>query len=126
MQNQLILAFAKISTVGIALQVAMVLAGHFNEFIRNNVFAIGGMLISMVVGAWFGRSAARSKAQAALGGAAVGADCALVGIAVSVGLGDTQPMILAFGTAGSAMAGLIGGLVLHAVAGKEPSARPVA
>jgi hypothetical protein len=126
MQHELILAFAKLSFVGTTLQVAMVVAGHFNEFIKNNVFTLGGMLISMAVGAWFGLSAARTKGQAALWGALVGADCALVGIAVSVGLGDTEPMILVVGTLGSAVTGLLGGLVMFALAGRNKTPRVVA
>ena len=117
--------FAITSFVGTVLQVGMVLVGHTNEFVKNNVFAAGGMLISLIVGAWFGMKAARSKSGAALGGALVGGDCALIGIAISVALKDTEPMILLFGTIGSAVAGLIGGVVLYALAGSKQSTRAV-
>ncbi len=104
---------------GTLLQVAMVVAGHFNEFIKNNVFAIGGMAISLIFGALFARTAARSKGGALLGGFIVGGVSAILGIALSVLLGDTEASILAFGTAGSAMAGLIGGISLYAIAGSK-------
>lgn len=104
---------------GAILQIAMVVAGHFNEFIKNNVFAIGGMAISLIFGALFARAAARSKGGALLGGLMVGGASALLGISVSVLFGDTDASILAFGTAGSAVAGLIGGITLYAIAGSK-------
>ncbi len=118
--------FAITAAVGTVLQVSMIAIGHYNEFVKTNVFAAGGMLISLIVGAWFGMKAARSKGGAALGGALVGGDCALIGIALSVALKDTEPMILAVGTIGSAVAGLIGGVVLYALAGTKPAAQAVA
>ncbi|MBI5764132.1 MAG: hypothetical protein HZA51_11460 [Planctomycetes bacterium] len=120
-QQEFVKWFGITSVVGTVLQVGMVLAGHYNEFVKQNVFAAGGMLISLIVGAWFGGVAARSKAGAMAGGALVGGDCALVGIAVSVVLKDSEPMILAFGTMGSAVAGLIGGVVMYALAGSKRS-----
>ncbi len=120
-QQEFVKWFGITSVVGTVLQIGMVIAGHFNEFVKTNVFAAGGMLISLVVGAWFGAVAARSKAGAMAGGALVGGDCALVGIAVSVAIKDTEPMILVFGTLGSAVAGLIGGLILYALAGSKRS-----
>ena len=108
--------WAKWTAWGTVFQVAMVVAGHYNEYVKNNVFAIGGMTISLIVGAVFAASAARSKSSAALGGLVVGGASALVGIAVSVLLKDVPAAVLGFGTAGSAVAGLIGGLVIYAIA----------
>jgi hypothetical protein len=107
------------SITGTALQVAMVLIGHYNELVKNNVFAIGGTLISLMVGVWIGKAAGSSRGSAALLGAFVGGDCALVGIAVSFGLGDVPLAVLAFGTLGSAVAGLVGGLGGHALSGRR-------
>lgn len=118
-QQEFVKWFGITSVVGTLLQVGMVIAGHYNEFVRQNVFAAGGMLISLIIGAWFGAVAARSKAGAMAGGALAGGDCALIGIAVSVAMKDTEPMILVFGTLGSAVAGLIGGIILYALAGSK-------
>lgn len=104
---------------GTVLQVAMVVAGHYNEFIKNNVFAIGGMTISLIFGALYARAAARSKGGALLGGLVVGGACAFLGIVVSFFLGDVEAAVLAFGTLGSAVAGLIGGIALYAIAGTK-------
>lgn len=101
--------------VGTVLQLAMILVGHFNEFVRMNVFAVGGVTISLVVGALYGATSAASAKEGALGGAVVGGACALIGIVVSVLLGDTEPLILVVGTVSSSVTGLIGGAVAAAV-----------
>jgi hypothetical protein len=54
-----------------------------------------------------------------VGGLLSGGVCAFLGIGDSVFLGDAPPSLLAFGTAGSAVAGLIGG-----AAGKATAPRP--
>jgi hypothetical protein len=95
--------------LGTALQLAMVIAGHFIPFVRNDVFAFGGMAISLVAGFIFGWRAGGGWSERLLGGAIAGGACALIGIAISVVLKDTAPMILAIGTLSSAVTGLIGG-----------------
>ena len=99
------------TVLGLAAQVAMVVAGHYVAFIKDNVFAIGGMLISLLAGLLFARMARAGWAPSLIGGLVAGGVCAFLGIAVSVALGDTLPAILAFGTVGSAVAGAIGGAV---------------
>ncbi len=96
--------------IGTVLQLAMVIGGQFIPFIALNVFMLGGMGISALAGLVYGR-AASGFGGAALGGALAGGICALIGIAVSVVLGDTEAVILAFGTAGSAVTGALGGLI---------------
>ena len=104
--------------VGTVLQVAMVVAGHFVAWIALHLFALGGMAISAVAGFLYGRHA-DSYAGAALGGALAGGLCALIGIAVSVALGDTAANILAIGTLGSAVTGVLGGVVGKLVSGNR-------
>jgi hypothetical protein len=94
---------------GLAAQLAMVIAGHYVAFIKDNVFAVGGMVISLVAGLLFARLAQAGWGPSLTGGLIAGGVCALLAIAVSVGLKDTAVMILAVGTCGSAVAGLIGG-----------------
>jgi hypothetical protein len=93
---------------GTVLQVTMVVAGHFVPFVALHVFMFGGMGISAIAGLVYGR-AATAYGGAALGGAIAGGGCALIGIALSVLMGDTQAMILAIGTVSSAVTGAIGG-----------------
>ncbi len=115
-------ALITMTALGTVVQLAMVIAGHYNAFIRENVFAIGGMAISLVFGALWAAKSAGSKGSAFGGGALVGGLCALIGIAVSVAMGDVPAGVLAFGTAGSAVAGGIGGIALYALAGRKPVA----
>ena len=110
-------AFTNALIIGTVLQLAMVLSGHWIEFIKLNVFAIGGMLISGIAGVIYARSSRDPRGAAALKGLLVGGLCALIGIAVSFGLGDVPANILLFGTLGSAVAGAIGG----AIAGGRPA-----
>lgn len=98
------------TVLGIAAQIAMVVAGHYVPAIAN-LFAVGGMGISALVG-WFalkGRPA--TLAAAAGGGALSGGICAALGIAVSVALGDVPASLLGLGTMSSAVTGAIGGLI---------------
>lgn len=97
--------------IGLALQLAMVIAGHYVPFIKNNLFAVGGMGISLVAGVIYGKMAAEAWGPSLIGGLVAGGACALLGIGVSVALKDTPAPVLAFGTLGSAVAGLIGGAV---------------
>lgn len=97
--------------VGLFAQLAMVISGHYVAFIKDNVFAIGGMLISLAAGLLFAKLAADGWTPSLVGGLIAGGACALLGIGVSVLLKDTAPMILVVGTLGSAVAGLIGGAV---------------
>lgn len=96
--------------VGTVLQLAMVIAGHFVPWVRDNVFMFGGMLISGIAGLLYARDAALGYARGALGGAIAGGLCALIGIGVSVLLGDTLFFVLGFGTAISVLTGAVGGL----------------
>ena len=104
------------TAIGTVLQLAMVIAGHFDPFVASHVFMFGGMGLSAFAGLLCGRGA-RGYGGASLAGAIAGGVCALIGIAVSVSLGDTQAMILAFGTLSSAVTGAIGGLIGRAIMG---------
>jgi hypothetical protein len=95
--------------VGIVLQTGMVVTGHWVPAVAQ-LFAPLGMGISLVVGFLWARGASRDYAHAAWGGAVVGGTCALVGIAISLVLGDVVAAILLVGTASSAVTGLLGGL----------------
>jgi hypothetical protein len=91
-------------------QIAMVVAGHYVPAITD-LFAIGGMGISALAGWGAMRDRRASRGSAAGQGALAGAACAVIGIGVSVALGDVPTSLLAVGTAGSAMTGLIGGII---------------
>lgn len=98
------------TVIGTALQMAMVIAGHFIPAVAN-LFAIVGILISLVAGLLYARSAGGNWPNALLGGVIAGGVCALLGIAMSWALGDVEAIILVIGTLSSAFGGLIGGAV---------------
>jgi hypothetical protein len=95
------------AAAGAAAQLLLVVVGHFVPFVADNLFALGGVAISLAAGALY---ALRAPADSRWGraGAAVGAACALIGIAVSTALGDVPPVILLVGGLSGAVGGLIG------------------
>jgi hypothetical protein len=107
-------ALRNATLLGTALQLVMVIAGHWVEFIKLNVFAIGGMAISLAAGVVYARAARVSRGKSAANGAVAGGVCAVVGIVVSYALGDVPAAVLAFGTLGSAVAGAAGGAIAGA------------
>jgi hypothetical protein len=109
---------------GTVLQVGMVLVGHRSPAVAA-YFAMGGMGISLLAGGLYVALAARAglrRGEATAGGALAGGICALLGIAVSLGLGDVTPILLVLGTLSSVVTGAIGGLLMHLAAGRRAAA----
>ncbi len=102
------------TAIGTALQLAMVISGHFFPAVAA-LFAIGGMGFSGLAG-WL---AARRRAGWGLslaGGAIAGGVCAAIGIGVSVRLGDVPASLLALGTMSSVVTGVIGAAIARGFA----------
>jgi hypothetical protein len=99
------------TTIGLILQLAMVVVGHYVPAIREKGFAIGGMFFSLAAGLIYARMAQAGWGGALGGGAVAGGVCAILGIAVSAALKDVPPQILLLGTTASVVTGLIGGAV---------------
>ncbi|WP_397417369.1 hypothetical protein [Phenylobacterium sp.] len=114
--------FARITLLAAAAQVGMVIAGHYSAPIRDNVFALGGMGISLIAGLFYARLSGGGWLNSLLGGLLAGGACAFLGIGASVLMGDAPPTLLAFGTAGSAAAGLIGGVAGRLTANRGDAA----
>ncbi len=98
------------TAIGTALQVAMVVAGHFIPVVRDYGFAIGGMGISALAG-WLATAPGARLAPALGSGAFAGGVCAALGIGVSVLLGDVPPSLLLLGTGSSLVTGMIGAAI---------------
>ena len=103
---------------GLIAQLALVVSGHFIGFIADNLFAIGGVLISLAAGAVYVRKAPAARLPL-MGGAAAGAGCAFLGILVSVLLGDVPFAILPIGTLASALAGVGGAAFARALRARK-------
>jgi len=99
------------TVLGTVLQIIMVVAGHSNKSIAN-LFAVGGMGISLVAGLVYAMMArGGTTSSSAVGGLIAGGACALIGIFVSYMLGDVTASILILGTLSSAVTGAIGGWI---------------
>jgi hypothetical protein len=97
--------------IGAVLQLAMVVAGHYDATIAK-LFAVMGMALSLVAGFLAGRwSAGLGKAGATASGLVAGAACAFIGILESFSLGDVTAWVIAFGTVSSGVTGAIGGFL---------------
>jgi uncharacterized membrane protein YjjB (DUF3815 family) len=106
--------------IGTALQLLMVVVGHFSPTVAQT-FAALGMGISGVAGVLAGRGVpATSWGSAAGRGAIAGGVSAFIGILVSYLLGDVPAQVLGFGTAASTVSGALGGLI-----GRSLSKRPI-
>jgi hypothetical protein len=97
--------------IGTVLQLGLAVSGHYDARIAN-LFAVGGMFLSLVAGLIFSRWSAGARQAIVIAGAAVaGAVCALVGILESYFLKDVPAWVIAFGPASSAVTGAIGGFL---------------
>lgn len=103
-------ALIRATLIGTVLQLLMVVSGHFVPAIAAQ-FAIVGMLISLVAGVLYLRAARGGWGDSLIGGLIAGGLCAFLGILVSYLLKDVTVDILWVGTAGSAVAGLVGGAI---------------
>ncbi len=108
--------------IGSVLQIAMVVSGHFNSSIAG-LFAAGGMTISLLAGIAYAVLAHGGPlGSLAVGGAAAGGACALIGIFLSYLMGDVPVSLLALGTLSSAVTGAIGGAIGKLLAGRRTEA----
>ena len=96
--------------IGLALQLAMVVAGHYSPPVKA-LFAVGGMGFSLVAGLVFAFRARASWPADVGGGAIAGGVCGFLGIAVSLALADVPPSLLVLGTVSSIVAGGVGGAI---------------
>ena len=108
----------KATVVGTIAQLVMIGAGHFIPVVKDHVFAVGGMLISLLAGVLYARLARGGWGSSLAGGAIAGGVCALIGILASAALGDVALMVVAFGTCASVVAGLIGGALGRVIGGQ--------
>ncbi len=95
---------------GIALEVTMVVLGHYVAWIRVNAFEFAGLMIAGLVGLFYARDFAKGYAKGAFGGAIAGGTAGLIGICAANILRDMALLALPVGTAITALTGAVGGL----------------
>jgi hypothetical protein len=88
------------------------LLGHYSGLLASNEvgFLFAHMMISATVGYLYALEISKGYGRGGLGGAIAGGACALVGIAVSVPLGDMSPKVLASRTLICVLTGAVGGI----------------
>jgi hypothetical protein len=96
--------------VGTLFQVIAVVIAHFSQWIESHALLFGGMMISATMGYLYAQEVARGYVRGACGGAVAGGLCAVMGIAVSVLLGDMTLKMLGIRTLISVLTGAVGGI----------------
>lgn len=109
---------SRATLIGTALQLAMVVLGHLVPALRDPGFALGGMGFSALAGWLYARSAGAGWGASLGGGAVAGGVCAVIGIGVSVALGDVPVGLLGLGTLSSVITGVIGAAIARAFRNK--------
>ena len=104
--------------VGIVLQCAMVITGHYVEAVLNLSGPLG-VGIPLILGAFYGAARPEGMREAVGGGFGVGFVGALVGILLAILIGDQPWILLTFGPISSGIIGIIGAALAFAVVGKK-------
>lgn len=96
--------------VGLVLQLALFSFGHFNPFVRANVYEFGCMMIAATVAYLYAMDSRKTFFTSATGGAIVGGLCGLAGLLYCLELGDAPPFGIPLGTAICVLTGTAGGI----------------
>lgn len=102
--------FVHATLVGVVMQLVLMAAVHFNAYVANNIFLLGGMTITAVAGYLYGMDTGKGWLTSATGGAIIAGICALVGVGTSVVLKDAPQTVIPFFTAICVLTGAVGGL----------------
>ena len=95
---------------GIALQVTMVVIGHYVPWVHVNVSQFAAMLIAGLAGLFYGRDYGKGYGRGALGGAIAGGTSGLIAVCAANILGDVPLLAIPVGTVVMIVTGAIGGL----------------
>jgi hypothetical protein len=101
---------AKFVWAGVALQLAMVVVGHFSGAVLN-LSGILGTAIPFALGIVYGATVPKSYKEAAWGGFALGIVGAFVGVVAAILMGDQTWMLLTFAPLSSGVTGVLGAAV---------------
>lgn len=102
--------------IGIGLQLAMVVVGHFSTAVLN-LSGILGTGIPFVLGIAYGATVATGYGPSAKGGFIIGIVGAVIGVLAAILMGDQTWILLTFAPLSSGVTGTLGGLIGTAAAG---------
>ena len=122
------MTLAKFAWMVVALQLAVVVAGHYLEAVIN-VSGVLGTVIPFVIAIAYGATASAGIGPALRGGLILGVVGALAGVAAAMALGDQTWVALTFAPLTAGLAGALGALVGSlagggALAKGKPKGRP--
>jgi uncharacterized membrane protein YeaQ/YmgE (transglycosylase-associated protein family) len=95
--------------VGTVLQIAVVVLGHFIPFISLHASLFAAMFIAGLAGLFYARDLDRGWALGTLGSVIAGTAGALIGIALSVAIGDKPASLIRFVIVASLLSSAAGG-----------------
>ena len=96
--------------VGVVLEAAFMIAGHFRPVLDTHFGLFGVMMIAGTAALLYARDLARGYVKGALGGLVIGAACGLTAVGVANVLGDHPERFLPYGVMIAALIGAVGGL----------------
>ena len=96
--------------VGVVLEAAFMIAGHFRPMLDIHFGLFAVMMIAGTAALLYARDLARGYVKGALGGLVIGAACGLVAVGVANVLGDHPERFLPWGVMIAALIGAVGGL----------------
>ena len=96
--------------VGIVLEAAFMIAGHYRPVLDVRFGLFGVMMIAGTAALLYARDLARGYVKGALGGLVIGAACGLAAVATANMLGDHPDRFLPWGVMVTALVGAVGGL----------------
>lgn len=96
--------------VGVALEIGLMLAGHYRPLLDSHFGLFGAMMIAGTAALLYARDLARGYIMGALGGLVVGAACGIAAVGTANLLGDHPDSFLPYGVMVLALVGAVGGL----------------
>ncbi len=104
--------------IALALQLAMVVAGHYVDavLLLSGPLGVG---IPFLVALWYGALRPTSMGEAAKGGFLIGIVGATLGVLVAILLGDQPWLLMTFAPLSSAVTGTLGAIIGMVAAGRH-------
>jgi hypothetical protein len=96
--------------VGVLLEAAFVVTGHFRPLLDSHFGLFAVMMIAGTAALLYARDLARGYIKGALGGLVIGAACGLMAVGAANLLGDRPDKFLPYGVMVCAFVGAVGGL----------------
>src|ERR1700754_929846 len=96
--------------VGVVLEAAFMLAGHYRPILDIHFGLFGVMMIAGTAALLYARDLARGYIMGALGGLVIGAACGVTAVGTANLLGDHPARFLPYGVMICALTGAVGGL----------------